>query len=381
MAVPLSGQVLELQAPRWRYRWPAAQSLLSRAFASLTVLTMFTSYLPLLQSIRLALGFATRDPTLLGTPRVLLLKAALWLAAALVFFLAAGVSALRSRPPYLRANPFGVLLAVIAYSCWYLGGFSLVVWRELPPINGSFLFFAAAWLIADKLVAKGAQVFALARRTMARASEEVLEADPRAPILYLRSFAADEAPAPEELSLDEREGRLLTWRVMNPDFWKERREWTFEEVVCGSLSEIGPVVALGRPGERLPRIGAARKRVDEADWQAEVRALLERCRLVCLVVGHTQGLLWELREILSGHNAMKMLLVIPPGADASTLWDGLLRNLEPVLRSRLPAAVPPSAIAIHFDSNQEATVLAGRRNSTSYRQIALRLHMLTVARR
>jgi hypothetical protein len=68
--------------------------------------------------------------------------------------------------------------------------------------------------------------------------------DHRPPVVYLRSFKADEVT---------RRGTIFG------DFQTE------EEVLAEVLSEFGPVVAIGKPGEELPELGAARLYVRDAE--------------------------------------------------------------------------------------------------------------------
>jgi hypothetical protein len=102
--------------------------------------------------------------------------------------------------------------------------------------------------------------------------------DKRAPVLYLRPFEAETVLTVQE--------RVLA-RIME--------------------SEVGPLVAVGNPGDRLPHLGAARFYErdfsgDGRNWQLFVREMLLRARLVLIVPGRTVGLAWEIaqcREVLA----------------------------------------------------------------------------------
>src|SRR5690606_33059962 len=78
---------------------------------------------------------------------------------------------------------------------------------------------------------------ALGRRLRAASLREVLEADPRPPVLYLRSFDEDRLALPATL---HRRGLMDTLNVV-----RRRR---FEEAVVVQLQRIGPVVAIAPPG-------------------------------------------------------------------------------------------------------------------------------------
>lgn len=106
----------------------------------------------------------------------------------------------------------------------------------------------------------------------------VMQKDRRAPVLYLRPFEADSLVTAEERTLA---------RIM--------------------AAEIGPLVAIGKPEDKLPPLGAARFYEREfagydGNWQLFVRDMLLRSRLAVVVPGKTFGLSWELtqcREVLS----------------------------------------------------------------------------------
>ena len=53
-----------------------------------------------------------------------------------------------------------------------------------------------------------------------------------------------------------------------------RKRLTLEEFVVGRLMTLGPVVAIGKPGEALSPLGAAREYVHGPGWQDRVRDLL-----------------------------------------------------------------------------------------------------------
>ena len=134
----------------------------------------------------------------------------------------------------------------------------------------------------------------LGSRFLAVGAQELLDQDQRPPVLYLRSFAAD-----RKISFAER-------------------------VLAEMLAKLGPVVAIGRPDEIVPRLGAARLYVPEADWQRTVSLLLERSRLVLLVAGRTPGLNWEIQECRRLVPPDKLIVVVPNDADGFRIFADLL---------------------------------------------------------
>lgn len=158
-------------------------------------------------------------------------------------------------------------------------------------IAGGLLFFM------------GARSFA--KRFAPTSAKEVLEADPRPPVLVLRPFSEDESSA-------------LSYVTVN---------LTFEQSLASVLGGIGPVIAIGRPGEALPPLGGARMYVKNADWQGTVTGLMEKSSaVVILMFTHAvdgkgtprSGLRWELEKSFSLLDPHRLLLVMPPAAKKMT---------------------------------------------------------------
>ena len=104
------------------------------------------------------------------------------------------------------------------------------------------------------------------------------------PVLYLRSFEDDATTSAFKGALTE------------------------EENLVRALAHIGPVVAIGKPGEELPLAGASRFYVPDDCWQERVAELVGRARLVVIRTGLSPGLMWELRTVLKLSEPSRVLL-------------------------------------------------------------------------
>lgn len=102
-------------------------------------------------------------------------------------------------------------------------------------------------------------------------SGRVFRRETRDPILYLRAFSEDYG------------GDLV-------GFFQE----TSEERLTHSLKRYGPVVAVGDPLEKLPRLGAVKLYFDASTWRLGVLYLMSISQLVIIQAGFAEGLLWEL---------------------------------------------------------------------------------------
>jgi hypothetical protein len=165
--------------------------------------------------------------------------------------------------------------------------------------------------------ALAATLLTVARRIHLKLDVVQRKADHRPPVVYLRSFTADKRLSRRPLSV----GRL-------PSFRSE------EEQMVEALREAGPVFALGKPGERLPRLGAGRVYVGEAEWRPQVLSWFDRAALVVMHIpaSPTEGLAWEIEQGLQLVARDRLIFVVTSSAGAE--W------LARTLGERIPDALP-----------------------------------------
>ncbi|MFB7114799.1 hypothetical protein [Streptomyces sp. NPDC056291] len=184
----------------------------------------------------------------------------------------------------------------------------------------------------------GARMSRFGRRHTTRLIKDLNALEPRSYVLYLRPFDLDDQlyavrPAP---SLDP------VRRLQTP------LSRTFEEDVVLTLRfKLGRVVAVGRPGERLPRSGARRFYLPDTDWKPTVSRLIREARLVVLATGTTEGTLWELTEVVRLLPPERLLLLVFTNASGYDLF-------------RRAAEAHFTARAAEFEG-QQAAGLAGLR--------------------
>lgn len=176
----------------------------------------------------------------------------------------------------------------------------------------------------------------LARRVLAKAQskirlsmQDLLVRDARPPVLFLRSFRDDQvrlAPSHNLLS------RVLAGSG------KDRR--LLDHVVTEELSTIGPVVALGAPGDPLPPYGAARGYFEHSGWQDAVRSLMNDAGLIVLVVDDTAGTWWEVERVVERPELLaKTLFLVHPEHAASGKATELVQRVLALLGDG--AGAPP----------------------------------------
>ncbi len=183
-------------------------------------------------------------------------------------------------------------------------------------------------------------------------ASEALAQDGRRPILWLRSFASDDREAACIIDQDV--------------------PLTFEQMVTESLSKYGPVVAIGRPGEELPPLGALREYVGD-DWQIRVRELLSSAAVVVAILDDTPGLLWELKQIVDLGLHQRLILIIPAGQpeELERKWRAFHEAIGRPCRSALYQARntnPRSPLAVVFNADVlPERIIAGERLAEYYR--------------
>jgi hypothetical protein len=162
-------------------------------------------------------------------------------------------------------------------------------------------------IIAIVLVAVRA-LWRVGTRFNLRKRDHVILKD-KPPVLLLRSFVDDVAGITPSALI----ARLL---------WRRKR---LEETIGAELTRAGPFVAIGKPGETLPQIGAHRLYVDDAGWQKVVMSYITRAEPIILIAGKTTWVQWELANIVALGRMSRLLIVFPRSADAerATRWQNL----------------------------------------------------------
>lgn len=183
--------------------------------------------------------------------------------------------------------------------------------EKLPAIIGAVVCLSAGgWLVTR------------GKQHLARDADDVLKRDKRPPVLYLRSFKADK-------SARKQVGFASLVAVLSE-----------EEQLAAVLGRLGPFVAIGRPGEKLPQLGAARKYVTDEQWQQTISELMDRARLVVFRAGDSEGLAWELEQAGRRLAPWRIIIVVPFGKKQ-------YERFKPTAERALGRALPdhPGAVA------------------------------------
>ena len=203
-------------------------------------------------------------------------------------------------PDEERRRSFGLALIVTG---WLLRVACLAMIPYVVEGDWSLLVFVPPLVLSAGFIRWG-------RMRRAPRAEKVLVEDARAPILFLRSFRDeddDKGVTGVSRSLKSADRSLAP----STPAWGPREQ----EALASIFRKIGPYVAIGKPREKLPEVGAARMYVGDDDWQTRVTELSTRARLVIVRAGSTNGLQWEVERLVALVPPTKVLVLLPADAD------------------------------------------------------------------
>ena len=189
-----------------------------------------------------------------------------------------------ARPEFWRTAGIALLVAAFPFSIAIAALLSLLIESRWPDaVPASALAWGVFGALGSPMLIGGIRMINRSRQLRAAHAPVVSAPDTRPPVLYLRAFDADaRLAAPPPLA------------QINPFVIS-----TGEENLIEALQGIGPVIAIGRPGEPLPPLGAQRIYVGDDAWQAKVLDLMAQARLVVLMIGTGEGLWWEIEQALT----------------------------------------------------------------------------------
>jgi hypothetical protein len=213
-----------------------------------------------------------------------------------------------------------------------------MVWRSLPRNNiPPLLDLLVSLLLIGPFISLLRKRFTQARARSAE--QEIADAGSRRPVLYLRSFEHDRYT---------RRTPLLNYILTVP-------LPTLEQRVVNVLQSYGPVIAIGRPNERLPELGAARFYVDDEHWREKVADMARVSQFVLCMNGLTEGVKWELSHLIQHYPPQQLILWAHPwlypggAADRELQWVNFRPSLGSLFSQPLPERLGETRF-IHFDS-------------------------------
>jgi hypothetical protein len=207
---------------------------------------------------------------------------------------------------------FGAMILIAAVS-----GYS----RGLATTIASGIFFIAVAVTA---------CFRFHRQSRSPSLVDKLSGDKRGPVLLLRSF--DDAKRPARLS------RSMGKKIRNYSYLENRFfGYTFDEIITDKIDkEIGPVVALGDPGDYLPALGSAKLYIPDSNdgnvWWDAAKELIDKAQLIIVIESAGENVQRELDYIRNNIASGKVIFVTYPKIFKITegLWSNFRKLCEKV---------------------------------------------------
>jgi hypothetical protein len=143
--------------------------------------------------------------------------------------------------------------------------------------------------------------------------EEAINHDPRTPILYLRPFKADGIRFSSFRVWADWANRFVGSIDVNKMMHADEPPASLrigEELIVSLIDQLGPIVAVGKPGETIPPVGAARLYLGD-EWRDVVRDYMKRSQLVILFAGSTRHFAWEIGQLFQQDPFVPVLLFLP----------------------------------------------------------------------
>ncbi len=141
------------------------------------------------------------------------------------------------------------------------------------------------------------------RQYAAQGQADELSDRARLPVVYLRPFRTHE-------SFVGRIGKAFVGRIGKPNPLTATGVFSKEDQLAEAVAPIGPMVAIGRRGERMPTPGAVRTYASDKEWQDGVEEWLSTAGLVVLRAGATEAVGGEISHAVATLTPERFLILM-----------------------------------------------------------------------
>jgi len=231
-------------------------------------------------------------------------------------------------------------------------GLSLVSQLDwIPSILISTVCFASMG-VGAKIRKRGMRLEQLPAR-------EVLARDKRPPIVLIRPFRIDD----KEITAPGAKKHVM----FTHEWYRGQAGFSMEQAIVDEFEAYGPVVAVGRPHERIQPLGASRLYVGTSEgWEAAVLALFRDAQRIIAIVGSGPGIRWELEQVIASPELRSRAIFIAPPLEASSAqpWARLQKAC-----AQWPS-VPDDTFAVIFDRDGNWKTILGPASASNWAQHA-----------
>ena len=234
----------------------------------------------------------------------------------------AGVYALIGSAGALMGLGFVLAITIIPMAVIRLvsRGVDAAIYDAHFQTGGTDLISAGIAVISVLCLFIGRTLLNQGRRLVVVSLHEATKSDPRPPILFLRSFRDEQV--------------YVTGLGASFQHWLDSvtsTDGNVDQILTREGSQLGPVVALGRPSDPLPPYGAARGYVANSQWKEFVEQLITSSRAIVMISDATEGVAWEIERIFALGAHRKVLFMLPGG-----LTSQAARHCRQAVKSRFP---------------------------------------------
>ena len=233
----------------------------------------------------------------------------------------------------------GTLMIAAGILVWPVGAMVAAVLSFLPGLTLVIL----APMVTFAITGVSAAFLRRGGKMRVKAAEQVLDTDPRPPIVYLRPFEFDHA------------SRAATYHDIK----------TYEVEITRALRSVAPVVAIGDPTEELPELGSVRIYADDAEWERKIEDLTSRGGTIILHVGDSAGLAWEVSHVVGLGQPERIIL----SAGGALSYADFRRKFGHIFPRGLPRDREGISLFLYFDPDWTPRWLpfgGGRRKSRAF---------------
>lgn len=196
--------------------------------------------------------------------------------------------------------------------------------------------------------APGPWIFRIGRRVAQEPAEVRIEGDRRPRALLLRPFSADGLVAETQWQ------HYWTYLLLGRS--------SFEERLASVMDNLGPPVAIGRPGENVPPYGFARTYVSDDQWKDAVTEHVRTAGWAVFVLTEaTDSLMWEIELVQQA--GVRVLFVLPPTAARTADWARQYSRIVAEMPLLGPAAPELAAVLCVPDAPPLRIEMGGARSA------------------
>jgi len=250
-------------------------------------------------------------------------------------------------------------------------GFTFVLYNLVHPLLLMLFWF----LFIVSFVYVGNRCLNVSRRFLRVSLERAQAADPRPPVLFLRSFRNDPLPLPAPKS-------TFAYKL----FHYAERNKSLDHLLLEEGTALGPVVALGDPTDAVPPYGAARGYAGQRDWRRMVADLMQAAAAIVICIDDTDNLWWEVEQVSANGFLSKSLLLLHPKYEGSDQQKaGVVAKIERLcgrpLTKSLSVRPRPDLLGLWFDETAGLHIGWTPRLSRVHYLLMLRWFLRAKARR